>query len=531
MINANSSLFLFLSSLLSVFASPIQTNTLSPSSTYFGGFKTFHWSWHGLPPCSWRLALVVMHSSSAILWTSTILVKNVHCASCVSYIQKIFGRFGDAVHQIDTNIISHQVRILHQSTLSASDICHTLSEAAFEVYSAITRDEHERKVQELGAEDGGDGWLEAATDFWKPSSWKLMKSNESFQFSDRSRRRNHLMNCAACQKETGQALDISANSSDVSLHSYKDGNVAVTNHGFVNVNDLQSTPTFSPRLNPLPRLMSQHSNSNERFEAILSIGGMTCAACTSAIDHGLSSNVLPFVESVNVTLMTNSARVVFRGVENLKKIVDTVEDLGYDASTQRCGMIDPQPKAREPKAQGDQRTVTLKIDGMFCMNCPNRILEAIKTNYLGTVTIDNPPTLKDPIIRVRYSPSPPDITIRQIVDTINCLSDSFDPQIYTPPSIEQRAQAMQRREQYRLLRRLVFSFVVAIPTLLIGVVWMSLVPASNRVRRFFEQEIWAGTVTRADWAMFIMATPVFFLAADVFHTRAIKVCTPSGSFS
>ena len=340
------------------------------------------------------------------------------------------------------------------------------------------------------------------------------------------------MNCAACQKESGQALDISTTSSHVSLHSYQDGNLAVTNHGFVNVNDLetgQSTPSSSPSLDPFSTLTPQHSNSNERFEAILSIGGMTCAACTSAIDHGLSSNVLPFVESVNVTLMTNSARVVFRGEENLKKIVDIVEDIGYDASAQRCGMIDPRPKARKPKAQGDQRTVTLKIDGMFCIHCPDRVIEAIKINHLGTVTIDNPPTLKDPIIRVRYSPSPPDITIRQIVNTINSLGDSFDAQIYTPPSIEQRSQVMQRREQYRLLRRLVFSFVVAIPTLLIGVVWMSLVPASNRVRRFFEQEIWAGTVTRADWAMFFMATPVFFLAADVFHTRAIKVGTSPGS--
>lgn len=474
-----------------------------------------------------------MHSSSAILWTSTILVKNVHCASCVSYIQRVLSRFGDAVHQVDTNIITHQVRILHQSTLSASEICRALSDAAFEVYSAVTRDESERKVQELGAEDSGDGWLEAATEFWKPSPRKVMKSNESFQLSDRSPRKHHLMNCTACQKESGRPLDISANSSDVSFDSRQAGNLPVTKHSSVNASVLETgqfTPNSSPSLSPSSRPTThQHSNSNERFEAILSIGGMTCAVCTSAIDHGLSSNELAFVESVNVTLMTNSARVVFRGEENLQKIVDTVEVIGYDASVQRCGVIDSQPKAGKSRVQGGQRTVTLKIDGMFCNHCPSRVLEAIKTNHLGTVTVDKSPTLKDPVMGVCYSPSPPNITIRQIIATINSLDNAFNAQIYIPPSIEQRSQAMQRREQYRLLVRLVFSFLVAIPTLLIGVVWMSLVPASNRVRQFFEQEIWAGTVTRADWAMFFLATPVFFLAADVFHVRAIKVCTPSGS--
>ena len=472
-----------------------------------------------------------MHSSSPILWTSTILVKNVHCASCVCYIQRILGRFGDTVHRVDTNILTHQVRILHQSTLSTSAVCRALSDAAFEVYSAVTRDENERKVQELGAEDSGDGWLEAATEFWKPSPRKLMKSNESFELSDRSPRKHHLMNCTACQKESGRPLDLSTNSSDVSFDNGQAGNLPVTKHGSVNASVLatgQSTPNPSPSLSPSSRPTHQHSNSNERFEAILSIGGMTCASCTSSIDHGLSSNELVYVESVNVTLMTNSARVIFRGEENLQKIVDTVEDLGYDASVQRCGVIDSQPKARKGKVQGVQRTVTVKIDGMFCNHCPTRILEAIKTNHLGTVTVDKSPTLKDPVIGVRYLPSPPNLTARQIIATINSIDDSFNAQIYIPPSIEQRSQVMQRREQYRLLIRLVFSFVVAIPTLLIGVVWMSLVLASNGLRRFFEQEIWAGTVTRADWAMFILATPVFFLAADVFHVRAIKVCTPSG---
>src|SRR5208282_355423 len=33
---------------------------------------------------------------------------------------------------------------------------------------------------------------------------------------------------------------------------------------------------------------------------------------------------------------------------------------------------------------------------------------------------------------------------------------------------------------------------------------------------------WSAGVSRAQWALFIMATPVYFFAADVFHVRALK---------
>jgi cation transport ATPase len=34
--------------------------------------------------------------------------------------------------------------------------------------------------------------------------------------------------------------------------------------------------------------------------------------------------------------------------------------------------------------------------------------------------------------------------------------------------------------------------------------------------------MWASADTRAKWALFFLATPVIFLAADVFYVRAIK---------
>jgi len=66
-----------------------------------------------------------------------------------------------------------------------------------------------------------------------------------------------------------------------------------------------------------------------------------------------------------------------------------------------------------------------------------------------------------------------------------------------------------------------FTLIVAIPTLIIGIVFMSLVPMHNSSRHFLMQPLVVG-VSRAQWALLIMATPVYLFCADVFHVRAFK---------
>lgn len=67
----------------------------------------------------------------------------------------------------------------------------------------------------------------------------------------------------------------------------------------------------------------------------------------------------------------------------------------------------------------------------------------------------------------------------------------------------------------RLLRHLIVAVISAIPILIIGVVYMSLVREDNPGRIFFEKPVWSGNVTRGEWALFILATPVMFYSAKV----------------
>ena len=466
---------------------------------------------------------MIMDTGQQRLWETIILINNIHCASCVTHIRSILASYGDIARHVEVDISTNAVRVLHRKSLSTSQLCQTLSNAAFEVYSATTSDEGGNKTREVGAEDTGDAWLEAAAEIWRQPVRASMTDAQCIPPPDRRRRNTHLANCDACRKESVGSLHESANSIQEKLISYEQGGPSVANQQQDDILPLEGDRSISMyksrSQNATPYLDSEASDLEAtRHEAVLSIGGMTCASCTSAIDHGLSE--LQYVESVSATLMTNSALVIFRGKENLERIIEAVEDLGYEGAVDRCKVLD-QGESRI-KSQDKRRTVTLKIEGMFCKHCPPKVVHAINEGYPDDVAIEQPPSHAEPIIKVNYVPNAPDFTIRSIIATIDALDPNFSTHMYIPPSIEQRSQLMQKHEQRRLMIRLLFSFIVAIPTLLVGVVWMSLVPSTNTVRQFFEQEIWAGTVTRADWALFILATPVFFLAADVFHVRAIK---------
>jgi len=129
-------------------------------------------------------------------------------------------------------------------------------------------------------------------------------------------------------------------------------------------------------------------------------------------------------------------------------------------------------------------------------------------------------TEKDHILRYRYTPQP-DINTRLIIDRIKSVDPSFKVSILRQESLEERGEKVHRAELKRIARRLALCVVIAIPTFIIGIVFMSLLSSNHPLRQWAEKPIWAGEVTRAEWALLILATPVYFFAADLFHARAL----------
>jgi Cu+-exporting ATPase len=418
-------------------------------------------------------------SSPAGHVTTTVLINNVHCASCLSYIQEVLSTLHPVPLSITANYVSHEVTIVHSPEHSANDISRALSDAAFEVQSVRTEDEFGHNIYEPDIVQAHQEWLEqaaqtlskqASTLSWHQTTANLGLVDDANHQPDEK----HMEHCVACQK-SNEKVEIS-------------GDVIVT----------------------IPKV--------QKFTAALSIAGMTCAACILSINEGVQE--LQFLEDVSVSLLTNSANVSFVGPkDNIDLIVERIEDRGYGCHVEKIVEVGG---LQEDKDEQAERTVMIRIAGMFCDHCPQQVLEALSSAFPRLLAVDKPPSHKDPIITVTYHPQPSIITIRDIVATIHSANDQFKATIYHPPTIEERSRAMQLRERHRLLLRFLLSFIVAIPTFLISVVWTSLVSPSNSVRLFFEAKMWAGADTRAEWALFFLATPVMFLAADVFHVRAIK---------
>ena len=451
--------------------------------------------------------------------TTTILVKNIHCASCESTIRGALEEFRPAVQNVQINILREEVRILHLVTLDVLKVCAALRDAAFEVHSLITMDNDKgAQIREIEFRNE-NAWFEGLCGPSKVSPGRMRPSSGSHDSV-------HIQNCEACQDEIAlQEKPPTPSKRKLQDLVAGDASLLRPRNSSINIGERVDSNLSESTLNVAPAPDARDTNTGRvsgdgKFRALLSIGGMTCAACTSSVTHGVSE--LSYVESVSVTLMTNSATVVFKGEENLIRLLGAVEDIGFECSAERCDALDASVMPPTEIIEERRRTIMLKIDGMFCGHCPARIAEAIGSQFSDAVEISQLPSLKEPIMALSYLPSPPRFTIRSIISTVNTTNEAFAAHVYTPPSIEQRSQAMQRHEQARLARKLCISFIVAIPTFLIGVVWMSLVPASNAIRRYFNKQALAGAVQRSDWALFFLATVVMLFAADIFHVRAFK---------
>ncbi|KAL8867601.1 MAG: hypothetical protein Q9174_005555, partial [Haloplaca sp. 1 TL-2023] len=467
---------------------------------------------------------------------STILAKNIHCASCIAYIKEILASFRPMVLNVDISILTQTIEVQHCSSLSAQELCYALTEAAFYVLAASTKDELGRGVEDLDFESNG-GWFKTILDRWSsPARPRTTRPDFCIPGLGFDRKSRHLSNCESCRVEDDAEMkspramaksQIMQPVLEAPHHEVEEKVKGYTDIGLDALPPRQAVPSHvGPTQKPLPSIPD---DTPKQYLLNVSIGGMTCAACSSAITKALQE--VDYITKVEVSLMTNSAVIEYTALKNRDaEVVESIEDVGFDASVAESRII---PKAVDHSVNNSddsasstttstKRTVELRIDGMYCSHCSSRIIEHLTTRFGESVQIEQAPTLERPIIKVNYEPVIGALTIREIVAAIDVVDSKFQTHVYHPPSVEDRSQMMQAKEQRKLFYRLLLCSLVVVPTLMIGVIWMSLVPESDHVRKYLEEKAWAGTVTRAQWALFIMATPVMFFAADVFHKRAIK---------
>ncbi|KAF2094358.1 heavy metal translocatin [Rhizodiscina lignyota] len=351
------------------------------------------------------------------------------------------------------------------------------------------------------------------------------------------------------------------------------------------------------------------SPTNQHFQAIFSITGMTCSACVRAITERLETE--PVVLKANVVLLASSATVDFSGEGHAGDLAELIEELGYGAVIEEVkpildheqkfgkgkqkaqlwkaiismeGIMDTttdeaiktalqehpsisrtsiSPEEHEPRvvveisdrkslpeilevinstsghygavlldlvqvdAQTDAsdqelypRSVSVQVQGGLDERKKEQIYDAL-ADFKGCILVDTQTlSTTNTILNIEYTPRVPNFTIRNIVVTVKSVDPLFAVNIYHPLTLEERVRLMHIRERRNIIYRVVLSVIAAIPSFIIGIALMSLVPRNNAARMYLTRP-WAN-VSRAQWALLIIATPVYFLAADMFHRRALK---------
>lgn len=438
-------------------------------------------------------------SHSPAMHTALFLVDNIHCPSCISLITDILSKKDGVAADVQVSLIQQTVRVsFDEDVINHRAISTALAGAAFDV-------QHVTVFNAQGAQVD-DQNLKTISDQDSPR-WSRMWHRAQ---------KNHIENCDACQREQAQMSGIKSKaktwativrtrrlSTSASAPSSAPGTAAAVDRPLVLNVDGPAPPEDSIT-----------------YTASLAIEGMTCGVCIGTITRGVQD--LPFVSSVNIDLLTNSGTFEIRGKSNVTHLIENIQDLGYEASL--VTLAEPDTALR-PSAE---RLVEIEISGMHCNHCPARVRDALAhlaetSPAEGKFKVLKLPSLSEPKTQIAYQPARrQDWTVRRFISAIQAVDPAFYVQIYHPPTLEEHSHRIQHLERMSILRRLIFTGIVAIPSFIIGVVFMALVPKHNTNRMWLEQPIWAGNASRIEWALFIMTTPVMFYGADLFHRRASK---------
>lgn len=110
----------------------------------------------------------------------------------------------------------------------------------------------------------------------------------------------------------------------------------------------------------------------------LSVGGMTCGACTSAVEGAFKD--VSGIKSFSISLLSERAVIEHdASLISAAKLAETIEDVGFDAEVLDTVVAAPATKKNKGK-KGKQKTLTttVAVEGMTCGACTSAIESGFK---------------------------------------------------------------------------------------------------------------------------------------------------------
>lgn len=237
------------------------------------------------------------------------------------------------------------------------------------------------------------------------------------------------------------------------------------------------------------------------MEIRFAIGGMTCAACSSAIEKRIRK--MPGVEAVTVNLSTGKADVRYdERVVSLDAIYDEIQSLGY------------RPERRAHEQGGQMRKAELAISGMTCAACSARIEKKLSAaDGVANVNVN----LATGKATVEFDAN----TVR-VSDLVRAVENAG----YGAELIEDRnedaAEQMRAGEIRELKISFIASAILSAPMLLGMLLAMLKLPHES----FFGQ---LAMLLHNPWFQLVIATPVQFVIGSRYYKGAYHALRSGGA--
>lgn len=240
----------------------------------------------------------------------------------MSTINQVFFSLSPSPTRVDASIAHQEVTVEHAQAIPAHTIHSVLEDAGFDVSSPdVSSSEHT---------------LSQAT-----------------QGMSSDKRRKHIQYCLLCR----EADDI----------------ILQENTGRLSSNGASSTAHST--LEEPDRTLGLFHNVGVDDVALLvtlSVGGMTCSACSGSITDTVSQ--LPGVSEVVVSLLNNSATVIVARKDLIDSVTETIDDCGFEVDVVKIEPLIPLTSTHNETTTGP-RKLSLRVDGMHC-ECVNLLVVA-----------------------------------------------------------------------------------------------------------------------------------------------------------
>ncbi|HUU78211.1 MAG TPA: heavy metal translocating P-type ATPase [candidate division Zixibacteria bacterium] len=214
----------------------------------------------------------------------------------------------------------------------------------------------------------------------------------------------------------------------------------------------------------------------------IGVTGMTCAACSSAVERALKKRT--GVNTAAVSLATNDAVVTFDpNIISEIDLVDAIESIGYGVRTEKAEIV---------------------VIGMTCSSCAMNIEKAVK-KVAGVFSINVNLTTRK--ATVEFNPSL--VSIEQIEKAIIDTGYEIEKTI-EEDALDQRRR-LEREERLHYRNRLIFGAILTTPL-------MTMMFIDLAIDGFM-------AIPWVRYFMLGLATPVYFVVGWPFFKSAFKAVT------